>query len=195
VPKTSCARKLAPAAKIARKTARETAKPNRNGSAETKLSRLRHPSAMTVGDWQAGLRREFGREQPFLLENIGSEPVFSEFAVTNPGSGGRYRVAIRGAGTGENFCACPDFATNDLGTCKHIEFTLARIGAGRAGRIALKRGWHPPYSEIYLDYADARSVRFRAATDWAQLIDAGVKWVERAGKGWSRRARATITAT
>jgi hypothetical protein len=101
VPKTSCARKLAPAAKIARKTARETAKPNRNGSAETKLSRLRHPSAMTVGDWQAGLRREFGREQPFLLENIGSEPVFSEFAVTNPGSGGRYRVAIRGAGTGE----------------------------------------------------------------------------------------------
>jgi hypothetical protein len=61
---------------------------------------------VAVDDWQAELRRQFGREQPFLLENIGSEPVFSEFAGTNPESGGRYRVAIRGSSKGENFCAC-----------------------------------------------------------------------------------------
>jgi hypothetical protein len=63
---------------------------------------------MPVEDWQAGLRRQFGREQSFVVENLGTEPVFSEFAVTNPQSGGHYRVAIRGRGIGENFCSCPE---------------------------------------------------------------------------------------
>jgi predicted nucleic acid-binding Zn finger protein len=30
-------------------------------------------------------------------------------------------------GPGGNFCSCPDYAMNDLGTCKHLEFTLARL--------------------------------------------------------------------
>ena len=72
------------------------------------------------------LRRQFGREQRFLLKNTGGHAVFSEFEVTNPQSGNTYRVAIRGSEAGNNFCSCPDFATNTLGTCKHIEFTLAR---------------------------------------------------------------------
>jgi superfamily II DNA or RNA helicase len=146
------------------------------GSAEPRLSRLRRPADMPVEDWQAGLRRQFGREQSFVLENLGTEPVFSEFAVANPQSGGHYRVAIRGRGIGENFCSCPDFATNDLGTCKHIEFTLARIGARRGGRALLARGFHPPYSEIYLHYSGARSVRFRAGTDCPRAL------LQRAGK-------------
>ena len=76
-----------------------------------------------------------GREQSFKLERLSEEPVFSEFAVANPQTGGRYRVAIRGTGVGENFCSCFDFATNDLGTCKHIEFTLARLEARRGGKV------------------------------------------------------------
>jgi len=68
---------------------------------------------MPVEDWQAHLRRQFGREQPFLLENIGTVPLFSEFMVSNPDSGGRYRVAIRGAVAGDNFCVCADFATTN----------------------------------------------------------------------------------
>jgi superfamily II DNA or RNA helicase len=120
---------------------------------------------MAIGEWQTRLRRQFGREQSFLLENVGAEPVFSEFNLTNPENGGRYRVAIRGMQPGSNFCSCPDFATNYLGTCKHIEFTLARLEARRGGKAALTRGFRPPYSEIHLDYAGARSVRFRAGTD------------------------------
>jgi SNF2-related domain len=85
--------------------------------------------------------------------------------VTNPQNGNRYRVAIRGANTGENFCGCPDLATNDLGTCKHIEFVLAKLRRKRDARKALAGGFHPPYSEIYLLYAGERQVRFRAGTD------------------------------
>ena len=133
--------------------------------AEPKLSRSRPPEDMSAVEWQIRLRRQFGREQSFMLENIGDEPVFSEFFVTNPDRDSRYRVAIRGVMAGENFCSCPDFATNGLGTCKHIEFTLARIETRRGGKTALKAGFHPSYSEIYLHYGEVRSLRFRTGSD------------------------------
>src|SRR6266849_4447343 len=43
------------------------------------------------------------------------------------GSGRVYRVAVRGPGLFENYCSCPDFAVNTLGTCKHIEAMLLRL--------------------------------------------------------------------
>lgn len=139
---------------------------------------------MPVENWQAGLRRQFGREQAFVVKNLGTEPVFSEFAIVNPQSGGHYRVAIRGRGIGENFCSCPDFATNDLGTCKHIEFTLARIEARRGARAALARGYQPAYSEIYLHYMGARSVRFRAGTDCPRALLARARKLFDQTAGW-----------
>lgn len=108
----------------ARKPAAKKSKASK--TVEPRLSRLRRPPNLPAADWQTALRRQFGREQNFGLKNLGSEPVFSDFAVSNPASRSHYRVAIRGAGLGQNFCACPDFATNDLGTCKHIEFTLGK---------------------------------------------------------------------
>jgi superfamily II DNA or RNA helicase len=117
---------------------------------------------MSVEDWQASLRRQFGREQPFVLVRLGVEP---EFIVSNPQSKGRYRVAMRGMEPGDNFCSCPDFATNDLGTCKHIEFTLAKLLARRDGKAMLARGFALPYSEVYLRYRGERRLRFRAGTE------------------------------
>ena len=119
---------------------------------------------MSLEAWQAALRRQFGREQRFTLRNLGPDPLFSEFQVTNPQSGTTYRVAIRGSVPGRNFCACPDFATNALGTCKHIEFTLARLERRPGARSALVRGWTPPFSEVYLRYGARREVRFRPGT-------------------------------
>src|SRR5260370_13034558 len=98
-----------------------TTKPNR----EPKLSRTHAPADLSPMDWQRGLRRQFGREQPFELENLGSEPFFSDFRVSNPVSKSSYRVAILGLGLGGNFCSFPDYATSDLGTCNHSELTLA----------------------------------------------------------------------
>jgi superfamily II DNA or RNA helicase len=126
-----------------------------------KLSHLHRPDNLSLEEWQTRLRREFGREQKFRLKNIGSQPVFSEFHVTNPKSGSTYRVAIRGTQPGENFCSCPDFATNTLGTCKHVEFTLAKLERQSGGRAALRAGFQPAYSEIVLEYGAQRVVRFR----------------------------------
>ena len=126
---------------------------------KTKLSHLRRPADLTPEAWQRQLRRQFGREQKFKLENLGHEPVFSEFRVSNPKGGGTYRVAIRGMHPGDNFCGCQDFATNDLGTCKHIEFILARLERRPGGVRALRCGFRPRYSEIYLRYGGERQVR------------------------------------
>src|SRR5712691_11254347 len=130
-----------------------------------KLSRLHRPEGMSLEAWQTALRRQFGREQTFQLKNIGGHPIFSEFEVINPQSRNTYRVVIRGSEPGNNFCSCPDFATNMLGTCKHIEFTLARLGRTRANRQALVRGFEPPFSEVYLHYGAQRQVQFRPRAD------------------------------
>ena len=129
------------------------------------LSRLRKPDDMSLETWQVALRREFGREQNFRLKNVGHQPIFSEFEVTNPQTERTYRVAIRGAGLGENYCSCPDFAVNTLGTCKHIEFTLAKLGRKRGAKKALALGFQPAYSELYLHYGAKREVIFRPGSE------------------------------
>lgn len=135
------------------------------GPKRRKLSRTRKPEGMPLEQWQVTLRRQFGREQNFEMENIGDRPVFSEFAVTNPASGRTYRVAIRGEPLGVNYCSCPDFAVNTLGTCKHIEFALARLGRSARGRARLQAGHTPPFSEVYLRYGPRRRVVLSLGTE------------------------------
>ncbi len=130
-----------------------------------KLSRLRPPDDMTLEAWQVALRREFGRSQRFRLKNLGSDPLFSEFEVTNPQTKRSYRVAIRGAAPGVNYCSCPDFAVNSLGTCKHIEFALGRLARGPHAKRRLAAGFRPTFSEVYLRYGARREICFQAGTE------------------------------
>src|SRR5580704_5066684 len=92
-----------------------------------KTPRTHKPEGMTLEQWQIALRREFGRAQKFRLQNLDGTEIFSDFKVTNPQTSRTYRVAIRGSRPGDNHCICPDFSVNTLGTCKHIEFTLAKL--------------------------------------------------------------------
>lgn len=140
-------------------------KPEAKSPKEPKLSRTVSPADLSPAEWQRGLRRQFGRAQAFSLENLTGEPFFSDFRISNPASKSSYRVAIRGRGPGGNFCSCPDYATNDLGTCKHIEFTLAHLEKKRGAKAAFARGYQPPFSELFLRNDGGRHVHFRAGTD------------------------------
>jgi len=152
--------------KIAPQKLNSAPKPNK----ELKLSRTHAPADLSPVDWQRALRRQFGREQAFGLENLGGEPFFSEFRVSNPVSKSSYRVAIRGKGPGGNFCSCPDYATSELGTCKHIEFTLAQLEKKRGAKAAFARGYRPAFSELYLRTDGRRRVYFRAGTDCPPVV-------------------------
>jgi len=130
-----------------------------------KLSRLNAPPDMSPADWQRALRRQFGREQAFGIENVGDEPFFSEFRVSNPQARSSYRVVIRGQRLGDNRCSCPDYATNELGTCKHVEFVLTRLEKKRGAKPAFARGYQPAFSELYLRNDGRRAIHFRKGTD------------------------------
>src|SRR6266702_233175 len=147
------------------KSKRRSLNPATKLNNEPKLSRMHAPADLSPVDWQRGLRRQFGREQAFGLENLTGEPFFSEFRVNNPVSKSSYRVVIRGLGPRGNFCSCPDYATSELGTCKHIEFTLARLQKKRGAKTAFARGYQPAFSELYLRNDGKRCVHFRAGTD------------------------------
>ncbi len=131
--------------------------------AEVRISRLRRPEDLSLEDWQIALRRQIALDQKYRVRNIGDDRVFSEFEVTNPQTRRSYRVAIRGDGLGKNFCSCPDFAVNTLGTCKHVESLLARFRRSPKSRAALSAGFERAYSEIYLHYGSRREVRFKPA--------------------------------
>ena len=161
-----------------RKTKRNTPK----GRKIKKISRLRRPEDMPLEQWQIALRKQFAQKQNFRLKNIGEDPIFSEFTVTNPETGGEYRVAIRGQRIGNNYCSCPDFAVNTLGTCKHIEFTLAKLQRKRGGKKAFAEGFQPAYSEIYLRYGAKREVMFSPATKCPEsLLELASRYFDKYG--------------
>jgi predicted nucleic acid-binding Zn finger protein len=62
---------------------------------------------------------------PRILKRPTGGP-FGDYTVKS-GSGRTYRVAVRGPDPFENYCSCPDFAVNTLGTCKHIEGLLLQF--------------------------------------------------------------------
>jgi superfamily II DNA or RNA helicase len=130
-----------------------------------KISRLRKPPEMSLEQWQIALRRQFAQKQDFRLANIGDQPILSEFTVTNPQTRREYRVAIRGQGLGDNYCSCPDFAVNSLGTCKHIEWVLRKLQRTQGARRVLAQGFHPAYSQVYLRYGAKREVIFKPGTE------------------------------
>lgn len=142
---------------------------SRQSSGKTKrpkLSRTVTPQGMSAEQWQIALRQQYGKEQNFGFENLGSEPVFSEFSVSNPDTNSRYRVKVRGSQVGDNHCTCMDYATNELGTCKHIEFVLDKLQSKRGVKKLLAQGMRPTYSELVL-----RKVQGVRALYWLVGLD------------------------
>ncbi len=66
------------------------------------------------------------------------------------GAGRRYRVDIRPTGERINHCTCPDFATNRLGTCKHVEAVLHRLRRRGLRRFEEQATKGPPVAVVHL---------------------------------------------
>jgi hypothetical protein len=142
---------------------------------QKEVSHTRRPEGMGLEDWQRALRRQFGARQKFGLKRTGKERLFSEYQVRNPATGGLYRVAIRGVQAGENYCSCADYDVNTLGTCKHIEFVLARLGRTPRSRTLLERGFRPMYSEVFLRHGARRQVCFRRGSAMPVALERSVR--------------------
>jgi superfamily II DNA or RNA helicase len=102
---------------------------------------------------QIDIRRRRAAEGQFRIQNLGRNRVFSDYQVTNPQTGGQYRVSVRGFEVGDNACTCPDYRTNTLGTCKHVEAVLAALRDQTPAPLRRRKAT-VTQPEVYLHYGE-----------------------------------------
>ena len=142
----------------------------KNKLEQKKVPYYRKPGDMSLEEWQVALRKQFAHKQNFKIRNVGDHPVFSDFMVFNPESSNEYKVAIRDYEFGMNFCSCPDFKKNGLGTCKHVEYVLKQLKDNAENEKYWEEGNQRAYSSISLKYGDERKVYLRIGNEKAAEI-------------------------
>ena len=126
---------------------------------EKKIPYHSKPEELSVEDWQSGLRKQYGREQNFKFKNIGEHPVYSDFEVFNPNTQKTYKVSLRDGIESYNFCSCPDFKVNTLGTCKHVEFMLHYFSKYKKYQRYLANPRNPDHSSLSIFYGSEQKIR------------------------------------
>ena len=123
------------------------------------------PENMTDNEWQTALRKQIAAKQTFVITNVGSEPVYSDYSIVSPHSKNTYKVALRSKDNSHNYCSCPDFKINQLSTCKHIEAVRIYLGKKRGIKKLMDIIPILPYSSVYVSYARERKVKLRIGSD------------------------------
>ena len=115
-------------------------------------------------------RRERARLEKFAVRQ--EKGARSEYRVASH-TGYSYAVVLRSLTERVNSCDCPDFRSNLLGTCKHIEAVLLRLRDRRSPTLRFRP---PPKgrAEIYAEYGP--DVHIRATGPAAKLLE---PWFER----------------
>jgi len=108
---------------------------------------------------QVERRRERAREEILKIANKGSHPVFSLFEVKSAVSGRTYRVEIRSLDEMQNSCTCPDYKTNLISTCKHIEGVLIYLQEAHGEKLQKLVAERPRGTQIYVHYGLDVTVR------------------------------------
>ena len=103
-------------------------------------------------------RRERARAEILKIANKGSHPVFSQFEVKSI-SGRNYRVEIRSLDELQNSCTCPDYKSNLIGTCKHIEAVLIHLDEEYGQKLNKLAEQRPRGTQIFLLYGMDVTVR------------------------------------
>jgi superfamily II DNA or RNA helicase/predicted nucleic acid-binding Zn finger protein len=108
---------------------------------------------------QIAERRERAAAVPLKVLKRPPTGPYGDYTVKSA-SGRTYRVALRGPGLFENYCSCPDFAMNTLGTCKHVEAILLRLQERHQKTLESAR-YKRTRASISLQYGDRIEVRLR----------------------------------
>lgn len=86
-----------------------------------RLSPVICPEGMDIVEWQKALRRQAAETEGIKVLPPGPSDRDGYFTAISRRTGEHYHVVHRGQYSKWNYCSCPDFRTNGLGTCKHIE--------------------------------------------------------------------------
>jgi SNF2 family DNA or RNA helicase len=108
---------------------------------------------------QIAERRERAAAAPLKILKRPSSGLYGDYTVKSA-SGRTYRVALRGPGLFENYCSCPDFAINTLGTCKHVETILLQLRKRHQKKLESAK-YKRTRASISLQYGERIELRLR----------------------------------
>lgn len=94
----------------------------------------------------------------------GGQGLLGEYEVASPSSRA-YAVTVRALDAPHNGCTCPDFATNLLGTCKHIEAVIHHLRTDAPRRFRRATSHAPSAGYLHLVLEPDMSVGFRCSTE------------------------------
>jgi SNF2-related domain/Helicase conserved C-terminal domain len=104
-------------------------------------------------------RQQRADKEAMVLKSSNPSNPWGDYAVLSKESGKTYRVALRGCEPGESYCSCPDFRTNQLGTCKHILHTISKVRK-RFSRKRLRSAYCRKNLSLRVDYTEPLGLRF-----------------------------------
>ena len=108
---------------------------------------------------QIAERQDRAKATPLKVLKRPESGPYGDYTVKSA-SGKTYRIAVRGSGLFENYCSCPDFAVNTLGTCKHIEAMLLRLRHRHQRKLETAE-YKRTRASISLQYGNSIEVRLR----------------------------------
>jgi len=124
----------------------------------------------TTDEEEIARRRHRGATESFSIQaNTSHHPYYGNYSVRSS-SGGDYDVEIRSLHETNNSCGCPDYAVNQLGTCKHIEAVLHKLSKQGKRRFNVAANKNSPLVEIFLNQRDDR-----IHIQWPQQSRSGTK--------------------
>lgn len=103
-------------------------------------------------------RQERALAGHYEITNLGEDPVFSTYAVHSE-SGRTYEVWIRSLKEPANSCTCPDFKTNLVGTCKHVEAVLVHLAQTYQSELLREGHLSSPRPQVYLHYGETVQIK------------------------------------
>ena len=119
---------------------------------------------------QIAERRERAQSAVVRVQARPAGGLYGDYQVQSA-SGKTYRVAMRGPGLFENYCSCPDFAVNTLGTCKHIEALLLQFRQ-KHGTALERKAYARTRASISLQYGETIEVRLRLPVSASAAVNA-----------------------
>ncbi len=125
------------------------------------------PEGMTIEEWQIALRREQAEYSNFEVQHLDNNRIWGDYSVASK-NGGCYRTAFRGVLSEKNYCACLDFRTNGLGTCKHLEAVQLHLRQEVDGYPWAGISYSPAYTSLYVNYKGGRKIQIRVGNDFSE---------------------------
>jgi len=135
-------------------------KPSHPSAAKALDRKQKFQGWRTTDEEEIERRRLRASQELFLIKAVEpGHPFYGRFACHSKASGRTYLVEIRSLTQPENACQCPDFLSNGLGTCKHIEAVLSHTARGQRRRFTQAAQEGSPMVEVYLSRYEAPEIK------------------------------------